>query len=85
MGQDKLEIMENGQTITCDIYFSFVCNETHKGYIAYTDHSLAEDGKENLFVSTYDPSVGTSELGEVTDEKEWDLIRTIMEKIQNLK
>ncbi len=84
MNQDKLVVNMNGENVSCDILFSLVCNETHKGYIAYTDHQKDENNQENLFIGVYDPVVGPSALGEVSSQQEWDLINSIIEKIKSL-
>ena len=84
MSNDKLIAEVNGQRMEFDIYFTLVCNETKKGYIAYTDHSLDEEGKENVHVSTYDPNVGFDTLGEIETQEEWDLINGVIDKIKNL-
>ena len=84
MDKDKLVTNVNGENVTYDIYFTLVCNELGKGYIAYTDHSTDDSGKENVFVSSYDPNVGTNVLNEVQTQEEWNLINVVIEKIQNL-
>ena len=84
MKNNKLIAEVNGQKMEFDIYFTFVCNQTNKGYIAYTDHSLDDQGRENLHVSTYDPNVGFTVLGEVETQEEWDLINSVIEKIKNI-
>ena len=84
MNQDKIVVNINGESKTCDIYFSFVCNETKKGYVAYTDHSKSENGEEIIQVGVFDPVIGPSALGKVETEQEWDLINSIIEKIRNL-
>ena len=84
MNQDKIVVNINGKNVNCDILFSLVCNETGKGYVAYTDHTKDESGKENIFVGTYDPTVGSSALGEVSSQEEWDLINSIIEKMKSL-
>ena len=84
MSQEKIEVNIDGKNVLCDIYFTFVCNQTKKGYIGYTDHSLNQTGEENIFVSTYDPNMGPTTLGEVTEQKEWDLINAIIDKAESL-
>ena len=84
MNNNKLIAEVNGQRMEFDIYFTFVCNQTNKGYLAYTDHSLDEQGNENLQVSTFDPNVGFEELGEVQTQEEWDLINSVIEKIKSI-
>ena len=84
MNQDKLEVVINGQNVVCDIYFTLMCNENKKGYIAYTDHSKDESGKENVYVSYFDANVGPSELFEVTEQNELSLINNVVEKVKSL-
>ena len=84
MNQDKLVILKDGKEVECDIYFSLVCNETKKGYIGYTDHSINDKGEENIIVSTYDPNRGTESLGEITTDQEWDLVKNVIAKIKEL-
>lgn len=84
MNNDKIIAEVDGQRKEFDIYFTFVCNQTNKGYVGYTDHSLDEQGRENLIISVYDPTVGFDALGEVQTQEEWDLINSIIDKIKNL-
>ena len=84
MNQDKLDVVINGQSAVCDIYFTLMCNENNRGYIAYTDHSKDEDGKEKVYISFYDPNVGPTELFEITDPKELELVNAVIEKVKSL-
>jgi len=84
MNNNKLIAEVDGQKKEFDIYFTFICNQTNKGYVAYTDHSLDEQGEEILNISTYDPNVGLEELGEVQTPEEWDLINSVIEKIKSI-
>ena len=84
MKNNKLICEENGQKKEYDIYFTFACPQNNKGYVAYTDHSLDEQGREKLLVSVYDPNVGYSELKGVETQEEWDLINSVIDKIKNM-
>lgn len=84
MNKDKLTAIVNGEEKEFDIYLTLVCNENNKGYIAYTDHSLDENNKENVYVSVYDPNVGPTQLFEIQTQEEWDLINGVIDKIRNL-
>lgn len=84
MNQDKLKITLDGQEKIYDIYYSFTCPQTNKGYIAYTDHKKDSDGKEIVLVSAYDPNVSTIKLFEVTDQKELDMVNDVFYKIQKI-
>lgn len=80
--QESLTIMKDGVEVTCDICFSFTSEDTRKGYVAYTDHSLNEDGEENLYVKSFDPNDPNMELNDLTDE-EYGLVEEVMEKLEN--
>lgn len=84
MNNNKLIAEVDGQRMEFDILFTFICNQTNKGYVAYTDHTLDEQGNETINVSTYDPSVGFEELGEVSTQEEWDLINSVIDKISKI-
>ena len=85
MSQEKLVVLKDNQELECDVLLSLVCNEIGKAFIAYTDHSKDENGRDNIFVSSYDPNMGVDRLLEITDQREWDLINSIIDKIRNLK
>ena len=40
---------DKGETIVCDILFTFDSEETMKSYVGYTDHSIAPNGRKNIF------------------------------------
>jgi len=79
----KIEIVgENGEKVVCDILFTFDSEETNKSYMVYTDNSKDENGKVRVFASIYDPQDPTSKLEEIKTEKEWKVINTILETLQ---
>ena len=79
----KIEIIgENGEKIVCDILFTFDSDETGKSYMVYTDNSKDESGKYRVFASIYNPNDPKSELEEIKTEKEWKVINTILETLQ---
>ena len=84
MNNNKLIAEVNGQRMEFDIYLTFVCPETNKGYIAYTDHSIDEQGREILHYSAYDPNIGFDELKEIQTQEEWDLVNEIIDKIKKI-
>lgn len=84
MGKDKLITTINGEKKEFDVYFTFVCSKLNKGYVAYTDHSVDETGKENVHVSVYDPNAGFEVLSEVKTQEEWDLINSVIDKIKSI-
>lgn len=79
----KIEIVgENGEKIVCDILFTFDNDETKKSYMVYTDNSKDENGKVRVYASIYDPADPQSKLEEIKTEKEWKVIDTILETLQ---
>lgn len=73
---------ENGEEIVCDILFTFDSEETGHSYIAYTDNSLDENGRVQVFASIYDPTGADKKLTPIETEKEWKVIDTILETIK---
>lgn len=75
-------IDENGKEIVYDVLFTFESDETHKNYIVYTDNSRDEAGNIQVYASIYDPENPNSKLEAITSDKEWKVIETILETLQ---
>jgi len=73
---------EDGNVVVCDILFTFDNDETKKSYIVYTDNTKDKDGKVQVYASIYDPNDETKKLEEIKTEKEWKVIDTILETLQ---
>lgn len=71
-----------GKETKYDVLFTFDSEETNKSYIAYTDNTYDEDGNIQVYASTYDPSSEEMILGEIKTDKEWKVIETILDTIQ---
>ena len=84
MNKDKLVLMVDGQEKTYDVYFSFTCPETNKGYITYSDHEKDSEGREIVLVGAYDPNKSTKKILEVTDPNELAMVQEVLAKIQSL-
>lgn len=84
MEDEKIRAVIDGQEIECEVYFSFICNEKNKAYIGYTDHSVDENGKERVYVSSFDPTSTEKKLEDIKTDAEWDLINTMIDKIKNI-
>ncbi len=80
--ENNIVIIKDGQEVKCDIYYSFVSDDTGRGYIAYSDHSKDEEGNENIYMGYFDPSVGYDTLENVTDEKEIQMFNDVLNKIK---
>ncbi len=75
MNDDKIILVtEDGSEKEFNILFSFSIEEYDKNYVAY----FSEE-EEELFVSSYVQDGEGGELGDITDEAEWDKIEEIVE------
>lgn len=75
-------IDKDGNEIQCEVLFTFESEETKKNYIVYTDNTKDNKGNIRVFASIYDPNTDNSELLPIKSEKEWKIIETILESIQ---
>ena len=75
-------IDDKGVERSYDVLFTFDNDETKKSYIIYTDNSLDDNGKVQVYASIYNPEDPHSELKEIKTEKEWKVIETILESIE---
>ena len=75
-------IDENGNEVVYDVLFTFESDETKKNYIVYTDNHKDENGNIEVYASIYDPENPNSKLEAITTDKEWKVIETILETLQ---
>ncbi len=74
---------ENGNEVIYDVLFTFESEETNKNYIVYTDNKVDEvTGNIEVYASIYDPNDPKSKLEAIETEKEWKVIETILETLQ---
>ncbi len=73
---------ENGVEVVYDVLFTFESDETGKNYIVYTDNTRDEKGNIEVYASIYDPEDPQSRLEAIKTEKEWKVIETILETLQ---
>ena len=73
---------ENGNEVVYDVLFTFESDETGKNYIVYTDNTKDENGNIEVYASIYDPEDPQSKLEAITTDKEWKVIETILETLQ---
>ena len=85
MEDEKIIIEKDGKEVECEIVFTFDSPDTGKTYIGYTDHSIAKDGKKTIYVSSYDPILGTGTLEDITDEKEIQMVEEAFEIMKGSK
>ena len=77
---EKIKIEKNGKEVECDVLFTFDCEETMKSYVGYTDHSKGENGRKNIYVSSYNPFGIKLELEDITDKKELEMVNEALIK-----
>ncbi len=73
---------DEGKEITCEILFTFDSEETKKSYIVYTDNTTDEEGNVKVYASVYNPESENTELLPIETEREWKIVETILESIQ---
>lgn len=86
MDNEKMTFMvtdDEGKEIECEILFTFKSDETGKDYIVYTDNTKDEEGNTKVFASIYNPDEDEAKLLPIETEKEWRIIETILEELQN--
>ena len=81
---EKVTIERDGEVIECDVLFTFDSEDTGKAYIGYTDHSIAANGRKNIYVSSYDPLDSDGTLQDITDEMELAMINEVLQEIDNM-
>ena len=89
MSNEKDEIMtfkvknDEGLELECEVLFTFESEDTGKNYIVYTDNTLDEDGNTKVYASIYNPDEQETKLLPIETDKEWKIIETILEELQN--
>lgn len=74
---------DDGIEVECEVLFTFESDETKKNYIVYTDNTLDEDGNTKVYASIYNPDEEETKLLPIETDKEWKIIETILEELQN--
>lgn len=73
---------DKGEEITCEVLFTFESEETKKNYIVYTDNTTDKDGNVKVYASVFDPKNENTELMPIETDREWKIIETILDSIQ---
>ena len=76
-------IDDEGKEIECETLFTFESDETGKNYIVYTDNTTDEEGNTKVYASIYNPDEDETKLIPIESEKEWKIIETILDELQN--
>ena len=81
--KNEFEIFnDKGEKITCNALFTFESDETGKNYIVYTDNQKDETGNIEVYASIYYPDDPQSRLEAIKTDKEWKVIETILDTLQ---
>ena len=81
--RQKLIIEKDGKEMECDVLFTFDSEDTLKTYIGYTDHSIASNGRKNIYVSAYNPFNPEEKLEDITDPKELEMVNEVLLQIDS--
>ena len=79
------ELDDNGNEVTCEILFTFDSEETKKSYMVYTDNTTDDEGNIKVYASIFDPNAKKTELIPIETDREWKIIETILESLQEDK
>ena len=76
-------INEEGKEVVCNVLFTFDSDETKKSYIVYTDNTKDNQGNIQVYASIYNKEQEDNmELLPIETDKEWKVIETILESLQ---
>lgn len=76
---------ENGNSIECEVLFTFESEETKKNYIVYTDNQKEESGALKVYANIYDKNGTNKNLMPIETEEEWNTIESILAKLEEQK
>lgn len=76
-------VNEQGETLECEVLFTFDSDETNKSYIVYTDNTEDDEGNLKVYANTYDPTGEKSDLEPITEDKEWQVIENILASLHD--
>ena len=73
---------DEGNEVVCEVLFTFDSEETKKSYIVYTDNKTDDEGNTKVYASIFNPNDEKTELTPIETDREWKIIETILETIQ---
>lgn len=81
--ENKFKVLDkNGKEIEFEVLFTFESDETKKNYMVYTDNTTDSEGNTKVYASVFKPDAEPLELLPVETEREWKVIETILESIE---
>lgn len=83
MEKETFTLETEEKIINCEVVLRFFSETYQKHYLVYTDHSIDEEGDENLFISSYNPNDNTYMLEDITDREELEKVIEQMESLES--
>ncbi len=74
---------EDGYETEYHVLFSFENSETDRTYLVYTDETVDEEGRVEVYASIYSSKDGEEYLSPVETEEEWAVIEVLLEEMKN--
>ena len=78
---ETIQVEKDGKVIDCTVLFTFDCDDTLKTYVGYTDNTIADNGRKNIYVSAVDPFSHELKLEDITDPRELSMVGDVLEQI----
>ncbi|MBR1936696.1 MAG: DUF1292 domain-containing protein [Bacilli bacterium] len=78
---EKVILKKGDKEVSCDILFTFDCEDTMKSYIGYSNNEIASNDRKNIYISSYSPLSGDFKLHDISDQKEFDMILKVLENL----
>lgn len=76
-------IEDSGVEKQYEILITFNLQTTGKDYIVYTDNTIDENEKLNIYASIFYPRDKSKTLDPIETEKEWDEVERLLQELQN--
>ena len=76
----KLTIERKGQQVEYDILFIF--DNKNKKYVGYTDYSIGENERINIYVNAFDSLMNGKKISKITSLDEIEVIQKVLEIIR---
>ena len=73
---------DEGKEVVCEVLFTFESDETKKNYMVSTDNTMDANGNVRVYASVFKPESEILELLPVETEREWKIIETILQSIE---
>lgn len=69
---------ENGKVVECEMLYTFTDSNSNINYILYTDNTMDDDGKLEVYASRYELVGDSYVLKAIENDQEWDLVDEVL-------